>query len=421
MPPAPLAFGRGARLLLTRVLARLGVGEGGILVPLAVVIGVVTAGAAVGFHELIVFIRDHLYRPERYGLDPSFLYGKGLLLLVALPALGGLAVGCFSRYVMHAREGHGIVDVLETVTRGGGSNLRPLVALEKILTSAVTIGTGGSAGAEGPIVQIGASIASGVGQLFQVARPHYPVLIGCGTAAGISAIFNSPIGGVLFTLEVILLDFSLRTFTPVVVASVIANVTTQAVFRFLDPETAQYAIFVLPPWVKDDVVKLTWGGVVNFMLLGVACGVVGAALTRLMYRAEDWFGRLRVPRALKPALGGAAMGLLGVGYVLVFAWALLGRHKPVGGDYYPMPAFYGDGYGVVQRLLDGAFFGQFTQHWQVVALLACLVLLKTVATTDASIAGRMVAGVWLTSKRMRIAASGAWTTAARTAPMPMRA
>src|SRR5688500_17219528 len=194
MPPAPQAFGRGARLLLTRLLARLGVGEGGILVPLAVVIGVVTAGAAVGFHELIVFIRDHLYRPERYGLEPSFLYGRGIVLLVLLPALGGLAVGCFSRYVMRAREGHGIVDVLETVTRGGGSNLRPLVALEKILTSAVTIGTGGSAGAEGPIVQIGASIASGVGQLFQVARPHYPVLIGCGTAAGISAIFNSPIG-----------------------------------------------------------------------------------------------------------------------------------------------------------------------------------------------------------------------------------
>ena len=348
--------------------------------PLAVVIGVVTAAAAVGFHELIVVIRDHLYRLDRYGLDPNFLYGRGLFLLILLPTLGGLAVGCFSTYVMRQREGHGIVDVLESVTRGGGGNIRPLVALEKILTSAVTIGTGGSAGAEGPIVQIGAAIASGVGRVFQVARPHYPVLIGCGSAAGISAIFNSPIGGVLFTLEVVLLDFSVRTFTPVVVASVIANVATQGIFRWLDPHAAQYSIFVLPSWVTGHAVRLNWGGLLNFFLLGVACGAVGAALTRLMYRAEDTFARSRLPRALKPAVGAAAMGAMGVLYVVVFGWGLLGRSKPVGFNYYPMPAFYGDGYGVVQRLLDGNFYGQFTGLRDVVLLLAFLVLVKIAAT-----------------------------------------
>ena len=366
--------------LLGRLLARLGFGEGALLVPVAAVVGVVTAAAAVGFHELIVFIRDHLYRLDRYGLPEGFLYGPGIVLLVVLPALGGLVVGCFSTYVMRAREGHGIVDVLESVTRGGGANIRPLVALEKILTSAVTIGSGGSAGAEGPVVQIGAAIASGVGRVFRVARPHYPVLICCGSAAGISAIFNSPIGGVLFTLEVVLLDFSVRTFTPVVVASVIANVATQGIFRWLDPAGEQYAIFALPTWVRDDVVRLTWGGVVNFAALGVLCGVVGVTLTRLMYRAEDAFARLKVPRAVKPALGGAALGALGVGYVIVFGWLLLDRYKPVGGEHYPMPSFYGDGYGVVQRLLDGAFYSQFKLLWQVVVLLACLVLLKIVAT-----------------------------------------
>ena len=96
------------------------------------------------------------------------------------------------------------------------------------MTSGVTIGTGGSAGAEGPIVQIGAGIASGIGQLFRISRAHMPILIGCGCAAGISAIFNSPIGGVLFTLEVILLEFSIKTFTPLVLASVIANEFTEA-------------------------------------------------------------------------------------------------------------------------------------------------------------------------------------------------
>lgn len=380
MRPVFASFATRTRLFFARILGRLGVGESGFLVPLAVVIGVVTSGAAVGFHELIVFIRDHLYRLDRYGLDNGFLYGKGVLLLLFLPALGGLAVGLFSTYVMRAREGHGIVDVLETVTRGGGGNLRPLVALEKILTSAVTIGSGGSAGAEGPIVQIGAAIASGVGQLFQVARPHFPVLIGCGAAAGISAIFNSPIGGVLFALEVILLDFSVRTFTPVVVASVIANVTTQAIFHVLDPGVRQYSIFVLPGWVTGAFAQLTWGGVVNFVLLGAACGAVGATLTRLMYRTEDAFARLRAPRALKPAIGGAAVGAMGVAYVMIFGWGMLGRAKPVGVEYYPMPAFYGDGYGVVQRILDGAFYNQFTDLRSVILLLAFLILAKIAAT-----------------------------------------
>lgn len=373
------SFASRTQLLVTQTLARLGFSESALLVPVAVVIGVVTAAAAVGFHELIVFIRDHLYRINRYGLDADFLYGKGLFLLVLLPALGGLAVGCFSTYVMRAREGHGIIDVLESVTRGGG-NIRPLVALEKIFTSAITIGSGGSAGAEGPIVQIGAAIASGIGRIFQVSRHHYPVLIGCGSAAGISAIFDSPIGGVLFTLEVILLDFSVRTFTPVVVASVIANVATQGIFRWLDPQAAQFSIFVLPTWVTDDMIQLTVGGVANFVLLGVLCGVVGATLTRLMYRTEDAFARLRVPRALKPAIGGAAMGTLGVLYVIIFGWVLLGRAKPVGFSYYLMPAFYGDGYGVVQRLLDGNFYGQFTRLGNVVLLLGCLVPAKIVAT-----------------------------------------
>src|SRR5215212_690182 len=89
-----------SRLLVTRLLTRFGFGEASILVPLAALVGLVTAVAAVAFHELIGLIRDHLYRLDRYGLDPSFLYGKGIFLLVLLPALGGLAVGAFSTYVM---------------------------------------------------------------------------------------------------------------------------------------------------------------------------------------------------------------------------------------------------------------------------------------------------------------------------------
>src|SRR5262249_30989398 len=160
----------------------------------AVLIGIITAAAAVGFHILIDRIRDIFY--ERMG--PELLYRNGLILLIVFPALGGLIVGIISHYITRSREGHGIVDVIESVARTSGF-VRPGVAIEKIVTSAVTIGTGGSGGAEGPIVQIGAAIASGVGQLFRFARHQMPVLIGCGSAAGISAIFNAPIGGVLFT------------------------------------------------------------------------------------------------------------------------------------------------------------------------------------------------------------------------------
>src|SRR5438270_10846 len=214
------------RILSTRALNRFGFRDDSFLIVVAVLIGLVTAAAAVGFHELINGIRDALYR----WFGQERLYGPYVFMLVVWPALGGFLVGVISRYVFRAREGHGVVDVMESVIRSSGF-IRPVAAIEKILTSAVTIGTGGSAGAEGPIVQIGAAIASGTGQMFRVSRQQMAILIGCGAAAGISAIFNAPMGGLLFALEVILQDFSLRNVTPVVVASVMANVATKAIFN----------------------------------------------------------------------------------------------------------------------------------------------------------------------------------------------
>src|SRR4051812_5718922 len=236
------APGGRLRILSTRFLARLGLGDDAFLLLMAVVIGAITGVAAVGFHELINVIRDTLYS----GVGQQFLYGKGIALLVVFPALGGLAVAVTSKYIFRTREGHGIVDVVESVVRSSGFQ-KPTTAVEKILTSAFTIGSGGSAGAEGPIVQIGAAIASGVGLVFRVARAQMPILTGCGCAAGISAIFNAPFGGVLFTLEVILQDFSIRSFTPVVLASVIAQVTTQATFQVIHHANEYRAIFAMPP------------------------------------------------------------------------------------------------------------------------------------------------------------------------------
>jgi chloride channel protein, CIC family len=359
------------RVLVTRMLHSLGFGDDAFLLLVAAVVGVVTSAAAVGFHHLIDSIRELLYhRP-----GPDFLYGgPGIALIVVWPALGGLIVGIISHHLVRDREGRGVVDVMESVVRSSGF-IKPSAAIEKIFTSAITIGSGGSGGAEGPILQIGAAVASGIGRLFRLARSHMPVIVGCGTAAGISAIFNSPLGGLLFTLEVILHDFSLRTVTPVVVASVIANVTTRAIFHWLgDP--AGTAIFQLPP--TDFLV--TWQQLGNFVMLGIACGLVGVLFTRLMYFSEKRLGRMRLPAALRPAAGGAMLGVMGMFYIVIFGWfGPQDGPKPIDAVIYPMPAFFGDGYGFIQLLLGPIFYGSWTVNY-LLALLAFLCVAKILGT-----------------------------------------
>jgi CIC family chloride channel protein len=370
------AAGGRLRFLSTRLLKRLGLGEDGFLLFLAVLIGAITGAAAVGFHELINLIRDCLYNNEHTG--NAFLYdGWGMIFLVLFPALGGLAVGVISRFVFREREGHGVVDVVESVVRSSGFQ-KPSIAIEKILTSALTIGTGGSAGAEGPIVQIGAAISSWVGQIFRVARSKMPVLTGCGCAAGISAIFNAPFGGVLFTLEVILQDFSIRSFTPVVLASVIAQVTVQAMFQVIHHQTEYRAIFAMPAREAMALGTLNWSQVGNFIFLGVICGVLGAVFTRLMYWTEHRFSELKTPKPLRPALGGAMLGVSGVIYIIVFGHILLRSVKPFAHASYPMPAFFGDGYGVIQLMLTSDFY--VTMGPKIILLLTFLCFAKMAGT-----------------------------------------
>jgi CIC family chloride channel protein len=357
------------RLLSTRALSRLGFRENSFLIVLAVMIGFVTAAAAVAFHEIINQTRDLLYR--QFGAER--LYGRDMVMLIFWPALGGLAVGVISRYVFRAREGHGVVDVMESVIRSSGF-IKPLVAIEKIITSGITIGTGGSAGAEGPIVQIGAAIASGTGQVFRVSAQQMSILVACGAAAGISAIFNAPMGGVLFALEVILQDFSIANMTPVVVASVIANVATKAIFGHLLNERRD-TIFA---FTNHSQFSFDWLQVQNFILLGLICGVIGVATTRLMDFTEHQFHRLKAPGAVRPALGGALLGCIGIAYIFLFGHL---RHqlKPVPFSIYPAPVFYGDGYGFIQTLLDPHFY-QDRQVAYLFVFLAFLTVAKLIGT-----------------------------------------
>lgn len=359
---------------MTRLLARLGLTEESFLLLPAVLIGVIAAAAAVAFHELIVFIRTVLY--ARW--DPQFLYGPGIVLLIIWPALGGLAVGLLGR--LFGNGGHGVPDVMESVLKTQGF-MRPIAAVQQIITSSITIGTGGSAGAEGPIVQIGAAIASGVGRLFRIARQHMPILVGCGTAAGISAVFNAPIGGVLFTLEVILQEFSIRTFTPLVVASVVANVTTRAIYQsFLHHD--YNAIFAMPPEVIRGFGAggmLTWPQLPNFAVLGIACGLIAAGLTVGMIRLEKKAARWRLGRTYRPAIGGAALGVLGVVFVMLMGWWLIGKPKPFDFGSYPLPAFFSDGYAVIQELLREQFYTA-NDSAVVLVLLVVLCAMKLIGT-----------------------------------------
>lgn len=360
------------RVLATRALRAIGFRDDSFLLLVAVLVGLLTAAAAVGFHELISWIAQRLYR----SLEAEVLYGRALILILVFPTIGGLVVGIVTTYLIRSRGGHGVPDVIESVAKSSGFS-RPLVAIEKMFTAAVTIGSGGSAGAEGPIVQIGAALASGIGRLFRLARSQMPLVIGCGTAAGISAIFNSPMGGVLFTLEVILLDFSLRTFIPVVVASVMANVATQAIYRDLLGRGSEYtSIFAM----GRPSFEVTWGQVPSFVILGVVCGFAAAAMTLVMRGMDKRFRKLRIPAALKPALGGALLGGLGMFYVISFGW-LYGQMKPISTERYPMPSFFGDGYGYIQTLLGQAFYMNPTYTPQyLLALLGFLVVAKIIAT-----------------------------------------
>lgn len=353
-----------ARVLVSRGLVALGFKDDAFLLFVAAIVGVITAAAAVGFHALIDRIRDTLY-----GVNDSFLYGPGAILLIVYPAVGGLLVGFITLLFSRDSHGHGVVDVMESVIRSSGF-IRPIKAVERIFSSAITIGSGGSTGPEGPIVQIGAAIASGFGQFFRLTRTQMPLIIGCGAAAGVSAIFNTPMGGLLFALEVILLDFSLKTITPVIVASVIANVTTQAI---LQPKGL--AIFQLK---QLENLSVSWPQLFNFLLLGFICGIAGVLLTILASRSERWFQQSRIPRVFRPAFGGALLGVLGIIYIGIFGW-LSGGGRPIIDRGYPMPGFFGDGYGFIQKLFDAGFY-QSAGDSYLLAVLAFLAVAKIVGT-----------------------------------------
>ena len=297
--------------------------EHGIMAVLAVFVGLAGGFGAVGFRYLINFFQSLAYGSDGNLLD--IVRSIPWYWRILIPTLGGLVVGPLVYFFAGEAKGHGVPEVMEAVALKSGLIRKRLVVI-KSLASAICIGTGGSVGREGPIVQIGSAIGSTIGQILKVSADRMRTLVGCGAAAGIAATFNAPIAGSMFALEIILGDFGLATFSPIVISSVIATAVSR---HFLGDAPA----FIVPAY---ELVS-TWEFPL-YVLLGLFCALVAVTFTKTLYRMEDFFDGLKFPEYLKAVIGGVILGgisllfpqILGVGYGAIdlslaqsYAWWLM--------------------------------------------------------------------------------------------------
>ena len=299
---------------------------------LAAIVGAVTGLGAVAFIE-IISLCQRLFFDE----GARAFSGLGGWYVLVLPVLGGLVVGPLVHFLAPEARGHGVPEVMTAMeTRGG--RIRPVVILVKTVASALTIGSGGSVGREGPIIQIGAAVGSSLGQLLRISRPRLLALVGAGAAGGIAATFNAPIAGVMFTLEVLVGEFGVASVSSLVFASVSASVVAR---QFL----GDYPSFRVPAYELVSNWEI-------LMYLGLGVLAAGAALlfVRTLYFSEDVFERWNIPGWAKPPLAGVAIGLVG----------------------YFLPHVFGTGFPAIEGALQGEL-----ALW----LLAVLIFAKIVATS----------------------------------------
>jgi CIC family chloride channel protein len=302
--------------LATRVRSQVAHVQPVTLILLASLVGVITGAGAIVFAEMIDAVQWLAIGSS--GLPLYTLPQLAWYHIMFLPALGGLLVALIVS-VAHGERGHGVPEVMESVALKSGK-LRPKGALIMALTSALTIGTGGSVGREGPIVHIGASLGSLLGQILRVPASRLPALTGCGVAGGIAAVFNAPIAGAFFALEVIMGNFAMPAFGPIMLASVVATVTSRMYF-------GDHPAFLIPAYTLVSAWELGF-----YLLLGIACGIGGVMFMFILESFERIFSHVPIPRLLRPALGGLMLG----GIVLF------------------VPNVYGIGYATMDEILRGA-------------------------------------------------------------------
>lgn len=342
------------------------------LVLLACIIGTATGFFAHIFYHLIEWLTALCYGGHEHAslgpLADAGLYGGMTVMLVVLPAVGGLLVGLITYFFASEAKGHGVPEVLDALARQGG-RIRPRVAAAKAISSSLTIGSGGSAGTEGPIIQIGAALGSTVGQIIKAPPRQMAVLVASGAAGGIAAIFNAPIAGVLFAQEIFLRDFSFRAFSPVVLASVLSS----TVMRALRTE-ANHAIFAIPIPAQEQY-HFSWPHFGDYVVLGILCAIAAILFVRVLYLFEDVFDGLPVPAWTKPVIGVVLMGVM-----TIIVLGVTHGDSMMSAD---RPAIYGNGYPMIREVISPA--GPFTDAPPNVlqigfGTLLALFLLKLLAT-----------------------------------------
>ncbi|MBE6287088.1 MAG: chloride channel protein [Mediterranea massiliensis] len=283
---------------------------------LSFMVGVLTALAALLLKTLIHFIQNFL--TENFNVtEANYLY-------LLYPVVGIFFTGIFVRYIVKDDIGHGVTKILYAIS-SRKSRIKRHNTWSSIFASSITIGFGGSVGAEAPIVLTGSAIGSNLGSLFKMEHRTLMLLVGCGAAGAVAGIFKAPIAGLVFTLEVLMIDLTMSSLLPLLISAVTAATVsyittgTEAMFKFHMDEA-----FLLEriPYV---------------ILLGIFCGLVSLYFTRAMNKAESFFAKLRTSTN-KLVAGGIMLSIL----IFIF------------------PPLYGEGYDTIEMLLNGTT----NEHWE---------------------------------------------------------
>ena len=328
---------------------------------LALVVGVVTGFGAVVFRDLIGLIHNVLFLGQfvvRYDANlftPPSPWGAGVILV---PVLGGLAVTFLVSTFAPEAKGHGVPEVMDAIYYKGGV-IRPVVAVVKSLASAIAIGSGAAVGREGPIIQIGSALGSTLGQIVRMPPGQRIILVAAGAGAGIAATFNTPIGGVMFAIELMMPEVSVRTFLPVA----LATGTATFIGRFFFGPQPAFDVPHLAPISVDASSAIT---LCLYALLGVVIGVAAAGFVRGLHVVEDLFDKIK-ERYTRHVLGMLLVGIL--------IYALQQRF----GHYY----VEGVGYATVQAILAG----QLSMAGLLVLLFVCKLLATSLSLGSGSSGG----------------------------------
>jgi CIC family chloride channel protein len=347
------------RKWLAEQFRRLRMTEHTFMVILAVIIGVLGGFGAILFRFAIRFFHGAFFGTWDYSL--AYVLHLPWYVKLLAPVIGGVIVGPIVYSFAREARGHGVPEVMEAIVLRSGA-IRPRVMVAKIVASAVSIAAGGSVGREGPIVQIGSALGSVTGQLVKVTGSRLRTLVGCGAAAGIAATFNAPVAGALFAVEIILGDFGVSQFSPIVISSVAATVVSR---HFL----GNFPAFRIPQYELVSVFEM-----LPYAILGILAAFVSVAFIVLLYRTEDLFEKIPVPGWVKPAIGGGLIGAVGIQF----------------------PHIFGVGYDTISLALEGKLVWHF---------LLFLVGLKIMATS-VSIGSGMSGGIFAPSLFMGASLGG---------------